>query len=91
MGHNKVEEVESFTYLGANVTKDGGGTADIKRRVAPASASFKSAFQHLAGHKHQQKDQSLPFQEPSLDSPAIWMRDLEADHGRREETRHPPD
>ncbi|KAK7502126.1 hypothetical protein BaRGS_00006490, partial [Batillaria attramentaria] len=32
VGHSEVEEVESFTYLGANVTKDGGGTADIKKR-----------------------------------------------------------
>lgn len=35
------EEVESFTYLGANVTKDGGGTADIRKRIALASAQFK--------------------------------------------------
>ncbi|KAK7486132.1 hypothetical protein BaRGS_00022598, partial [Batillaria attramentaria] len=41
VGHSEVEGVESFTYLGANVTKDGGGTADIKKRVALASASFK--------------------------------------------------
>ncbi|KAK7495707.1 hypothetical protein BaRGS_00013154, partial [Batillaria attramentaria] len=41
VGHSEVEEVESFTCLGANVTKDGGGTADIKKRVALASASFK--------------------------------------------------
>ena len=38
---NEVEEVDSFTYLGANVTKDGGGTADVKKRVALASAQFK--------------------------------------------------
>ena len=36
-----IEEVESFTYLGANVTKDGGGTADVKKRVALASAQMK--------------------------------------------------
>ena len=41
VGDNEVEEVESFTYLGANVTKDGGGTADVKRRIALASAQFK--------------------------------------------------
>ena len=38
---NNVEEVDSFIYLGASVTKDGGGTADIKRRIALASAQFK--------------------------------------------------
>ena len=38
---NDVEEEESFTYLGAYVKKDGGGTADIKRRIALASTQFK--------------------------------------------------
>lgn len=38
---NDVEEVESFTYLGAVVTQDGGGTADVKKRVALASGQFK--------------------------------------------------
>ena len=34
------EEVDSFTYLGAQMTKDGGGTLDIKMRTALAYASF---------------------------------------------------
>ena len=37
VGGIEIEEVESFTDLGANVTKDGGGTADVKKRVALAS------------------------------------------------------
>jgi len=41
VGDQEVEEVENFTYLGANVTKDGGGTADVKKRVALASAQMK--------------------------------------------------
>ena len=35
-----VEEVNSFTYLEAQVTRDKGGTLDIKRRTALAYASF---------------------------------------------------
>lgn len=35
------EEVDRFTYLGANVTKDDGGTADIRKRIAMTSASFR--------------------------------------------------
>ena len=38
---NEVEKVDSFTYLGANVTKDVGGTADMKRRIALASGQMK--------------------------------------------------
>ena len=34
-----VEEVDSFTYLGAQVTRDGGGTLDIKKRTVLAYAS----------------------------------------------------
>ena len=37
----EVEEVESFTYLGANMTKEGGGTVDVRRRIALASAQLK--------------------------------------------------
>ena len=37
----EVEEVYSFTYLGANVTKDGGSTADVRKRIAMASGSFR--------------------------------------------------
>ena len=38
---NEVEEVESFTYLGANVTKDGGGTVDLKKRIGLAHMQMK--------------------------------------------------
>ena len=37
----EVEEVDKFTYLGANVSKDGGTTADIKKRIALASSQMK--------------------------------------------------
>ena len=40
VGENEIEEVECFTYLGASVTKDGGGTAAIQKRIALASATF---------------------------------------------------
>lgn len=42
--NSKVEEVDSFTCLGANVTKDDGATTDIRKMVAKSSTSlfFKS-------------------------------------------------
>lgn len=36
-----MEQVDKFTYLGANVTKDDGGTADIRKRTAMTNASFR--------------------------------------------------
>ena len=41
IGNNELEEVDSFTYLGANVTNDGGGTADMKKRIALANMQMK--------------------------------------------------
>lgn len=39
VGNDAAEEVDSFKYLGANVTTDGGSTADI--RVTMAGTSFR--------------------------------------------------
>lgn len=39
--NSKAKEVDRFTYLGANVTKDDGGTADIRKRIAMTNASFR--------------------------------------------------
>ena len=44
---NEVEVVESFTYLRANVTKDGGGAVDVRRRIALASAQFNSRISNI--------------------------------------------
>ncbi|XP_058618392.1 uncharacterized protein LOC131531574 [Onychostoma macrolepis] len=38
-GH-KLEEVEGFKYLGATLSKDGSGTAEIRIRIATATAVF---------------------------------------------------
>ena len=36
----EVEDVEEFVYLGATVTKEGGGTEDIKKRLSKAQGAF---------------------------------------------------
>ena len=36
-----LDEVDSFTYLGSIVTKDGGTEADIAARIGKARAAFK--------------------------------------------------
>jgi len=35
-----IDEVETFTYLGAEMCKDGGGAADIRKRIGLASGAF---------------------------------------------------
>lgn len=37
----EIEGVDSFTYLGANVTKDGRVTGDIRKKIAMAGPSFR--------------------------------------------------
>lgn len=39
--NSEIEEVDSFTYLGANVTKDGGVTGDIRKKIAMAGQSIR--------------------------------------------------
>lgn len=39
--NSEAKEVDRFTYLGANVTKDDDGTADIRKRIAMTNASFR--------------------------------------------------
>lgn len=39
-GKSDAKEVDRITYLGVNVTKDERSTADIKKRIAMAGASF---------------------------------------------------
>ena len=40
IGREEVEEVEEFVYLGTTVTKEGGGTEDIKKRLCKARGTF---------------------------------------------------
>lgn len=40
VGNRDIEGVDSSTYMGSNVTKDGGGTVDIRKRITMAGASF---------------------------------------------------
>ena len=40
IGKEEVEDVEEFVYLGTTVTKEGGGTEDIKKRLSKARGAF---------------------------------------------------
>lgn len=45
VGEKEMEEEMSFIYLDANVIKDGGGTMDVKKRIALDST--QTTIQHL--------------------------------------------
>ena len=40
MGNEKIDQVDSFTYLGSIISKDGGSSDDVKSRVAKAQGVF---------------------------------------------------
>ena len=40
LGGNRIDEVESFTYLGSIVDRQGGTDADVKSRIGKARAAF---------------------------------------------------
>ena len=39
-GREEVEDVEEFVYLGTTVTKEGGGTEDIKKQLSKTRGAF---------------------------------------------------
>ena len=39
-GNEKIDQVESLTYLGSIISKDGGGSQDVKSRIAKAHDVF---------------------------------------------------
>ena len=36
LGNDKIDRVDSFTYLGSIISKDGGSSQDVKSRIAKA-------------------------------------------------------
>ena len=51
----KVETVDSFTYLGAEMTSDGGGAIDLRKRLGMAYCAFlklKKMLQANIGRKN---------------------------------------
>ena len=52
IGREEVEDVEEFVYLGATVTKEGGGTEDFKKRLSKAQGAFFQLEEHLEHTEH---------------------------------------
>ena len=56
-GREEVEDVEDFVYLGTTVTKEGGGTEDIKERLSKARGTYfnfkKICNTHWSKYKNQ--------------------------------------
>jgi hypothetical protein len=40
LGYEKIDQVDSFTYLGSIISKDGGSCEDVKSRIDKAQGVF---------------------------------------------------
>ena len=76
IGSEEVEDVEEFVYLGATVTKDGGGTEDIKQRLNKALGAFFQPDDDL---------ESTEYWSEHENQTAVWMPSMENNSNRREE------
>ena len=52
IGRGEVEDVEDFVYLGTTVTKEGGGTEDIKKGLRKAQGAFFQLEDDLEHMEH---------------------------------------
>ena len=41
-GHEKIDQADSFIYLGSIISKDGGSSEDVKSKIAKAQGVFHS-------------------------------------------------
>lgn len=85
--NSESKEVDRFTYLGANVTKDDGGTADIRKRIAMTSASFRRLDDNIWKALDIGWNTKISLFKSLVLSTFVWMRDLEAHQDRGKEDR----
>jgi len=78
MNGEQLENVESFTYLGAVLSKDGSCTAEILKRIAMATAALARLTVEPREYFHQFPHQIQTLQSSgSVDLP-LWMRVVDA-------------
>lgn len=85
--NSEAKEVDRFTYLGAIVTKDDGGTADIRKRIAMTSASFRRLDDNIWKALDIGWNTKISLFKSLVLSIFVWMRDLEAHQDRGKEDR----
>lgn len=85
--NSEAKEVDRFTYLGANVTKDDGGTADIRERIAMTNASFRRLDDNIWKASDIGWNTKISLFKSLVLSIFVWMRDLEAHQDRGKEDR----
>ena len=78
-GSEDVEDVEELAYLGVTVTKDGGGTEDITKRLNKVRGAFFNLATILKTTEYWSEHENDEA------STAVWMRSMENNSNGREE------
>ena len=73
IGNEEVEEVEEFVYLRATVTKDGGGTEDIKNNILSKARGPSKPEEDLENTEYWSKHKNQPVQDTGATSSTVWM------------------
>ena len=63
LGHESIEDVEDFTYLGSNISKNSGADRNIQARFGKARSSVCHAATRMAIESDIQKDQATHIQQ----------------------------
>lgn len=72
----EIEEVDSFTYLGANVTKDGRVTADIRKKIAMAGQSIRR-LDSIWRVNNINRKVKVSIQKPTSLRIVLWTRSMD--------------
>ena len=79
VGGEPIREVDSFSYLGSAINRQGSTNRDVTARIGKAKAAFVIAQEHLGLQKVQHEDQTSHVQLQSEVGSAVWKRNLEED------------
>lgn len=74
--NSEIEEVDSFMNLGANVTKDGRVTADIRKKIAVAGPSFRR-LDSIWRVNNINRKVKVSIQKPTPLRIVLWIRGME--------------
>ncbi|PIK55539.1 hypothetical protein BSL78_07544 [Apostichopus japonicus] len=76
IGQEELQEVDRFVYLGATMTKDGGGMGDIANRTWKARGAL-IRLQKIWVSKSICRRKNQGYKKTGTTGPTIWMQDLE--------------
>ena len=72
-GNEKIDQVDSFSYLGNIISKDSGSSEDIKSRIVKAQGVFSQLKKSVEKQEDKSSNQDQNIGSYSDDSGQIWL------------------